>query len=140
MMPITPLGGSSGAPDSVEIDCNYLGFGALLRHLRRLPGCRVGWRFAWPITDDFWATFHYKGFAFEIDSPFADYWVTRAADCPPPIFEEVIAHLEGYQPSAFARWVAERAQRRAARWMKRFERAVEEGKKNERRRRTNRCS
>lgn len=126
MMPITVLGGSEGAPGTVEIDCNYLGFGALLRHLRRLPGCRVGWRFAWPITDDCWATFHCKGFAFEIDSPFADYWITKAAECPRSIFQEVIAHLETYQPSALARWVAVRAQRRTARWTERLERAVEE--------------
>lgn len=80
--------------DTVEVRCSTIGFGSLMRTLRKLAGAEVKDVHLNVMTDDATATLHYKGFRIDIFTPFSDYWIQRTQDCPEDIFWEVIAHLE----------------------------------------------
>ena len=105
-MDIRELGSGGQRLDTVEINHNAVSFRSLRKHLRRLPGLRVTKVRSWPLTDDVWIWFEYKGYRFSIDSPFVDYWVHRESDeCSDEAFQEVIKHLRGYQLPRFRRWL-----------------------------------
>lgn len=87
--------GEPGRTDTVELECNRIGLWWLLRVLKRVPTLTVERAKHHLGTDDVDAAFRYKGHAFRIDAPMANYWIHRNPEtCPDPVFEEIIAHLE----------------------------------------------
>jgi hypothetical protein len=97
-MRVRRLGRPDEAWHAVEIDYNLVSFGALLRHLRKLPGLTVVDSMSWPLTDDYQADIRYKGHRLEIDSFFVDFTVSRGEGCPEGIILEVVRHLESVRP------------------------------------------
>lgn len=84
----------SQAGDSIGVNLNAISFSALLRALRALPGLKITKARQNPMNDEAFASFVYKGIAFEIDTPISDYWIDKPRNCPDEVFEEVVQCLE----------------------------------------------
>lgn len=104
--------GPPGGPlAGVEINSLLISFGALLRHLRKLPSLVVERTQVWVLTDDHWADLRYRGFRIWVDSEFVDFDVRPGDGCPSDVFLEVVGHLEAYEPWAINRLIASISER-----------------------------
>jgi len=88
----------------VEIHYMDVGMRRLLRHLRRLPGLTITKRRSWPLTDDYWIEFTWRGHPFSIDSPFVHYWIHRTRDCPDAVFQQLLDHIGTLTVSFLRQW------------------------------------
>jgi hypothetical protein len=114
-MNVKEMGPNDQPLDTVEINYHSLSTRKLMRHLTKLPGLRITKKTSWPMTDDLWIWFEYKGFKFIVETPFVDYWVRRESeDCPEEIFREIINHLRAYRPSPLRAWFVAVSERRRA--------------------------
>ena len=98
------LGSDTGRLETVEIDYRVVGLRRLIRHLKRLPGLTVTKFRSWPLTDDYWLDFTFRGHRFELESPFVHYWISRQPDCPDDVFEALLDHLRSLPVSRFRYW------------------------------------
>jgi hypothetical protein len=83
----------------LEIQSHNIGLSALLYHLEKLPGVKVLSKFSFPMTDECWADFTYKGNSFSIDSPFSYLWVHgNDGGVPENEFQEIQTHIQTFNP------------------------------------------
>ena len=82
-----------------EIPTFSMGLATLLYHLEKLPEVKIKSKFSYPMTDDCWAQFTYKGFPFSIDSPNAYLWIhADAENMPGDLLSEIETHVQQYNP------------------------------------------
>lgn len=90
MLNVKRLGGTEQNPFAFEIEGYHIGCSGLLFHLEKKLGVKVIAKFSYPMTDDCWADFEYKGYRFSIESPMAYLWVqAESSDMPEPVFKEI---------------------------------------------------
>jgi hypothetical protein len=87
----------SSSNDAVGVEINAISFPSLLRALRALPGVQIGQRSQDPMNDEAHATFEFKNFKFEINTPLSDYWIHRPENCPSEVFDEIVSCLEQFR-------------------------------------------
>lgn len=80
----------------VEILCNEVEFSVLIRCLRRLPGAKVSNTHHDFLNDDAGATINYKGFTFDLYTPFSDYFISCTPECPDEVWEKFVAYISDY--------------------------------------------
>lgn len=91
------LGATEEHPHAFEIARDDLFATELLVHLERLPGVEILAKLSYPVTDDCFAAFSYRGRVFEIDSPMARLQVSATRGCPLGVFEDVEEHVRNFR-------------------------------------------
>ena len=99
------LSDETGKVHTIELNYKYFSFNYLLNHLKKMPEFELVKKDKWVLTDDYWVTFIYKEYEFNIESPFVDFLITRSKDCPDQIFNELINHLDNYKPDIIVRLI-----------------------------------
>lgn len=72
-MDVKKLGTEPNGTRSVEIRTNEIGFSALVRHIRRIPGAVVSDVARDPMNDNAKCNITYKDLSLTVETPFSDY-------------------------------------------------------------------
>lgn len=80
---------------SIEIRCNEVSFGALLRCMRRIPETVVTNTSFNPMTDDAHASIRYKDLELTLETPFSDYIIFGPSQ--DGAFDEFVAKLRDHK-------------------------------------------
>lgn len=87
----------SNTKDSVGVNVHTASLRCVLNALGTLPDLKMERAGINIMTDDASAVFEYKGYRFELYTPFSDYWIDKPEGCPDEIFREVVSSLENYR-------------------------------------------
>lgn len=96
-MNIVELNSTLEGQRTVEISCDELSFRALQRCLKRVSDGKMKRIYHNPMTDDTFGWFEFKGFEFELYTPFSDYLISNKGSCPDVVWQELMHFLSTYR-------------------------------------------
>lgn len=94
-MNVNELGTESDGTKNIEIRCNEIGFRALVRCMRKIPGTVVTNTSFDPMNDNAKASIRYKDLELTLETPFSDYIIFGPSQ--DGAFDEFVAKLRDHK-------------------------------------------